>query len=276
MSDTQTKSAALPQAAGFALMAGVAVAATLATADRAALAVGLPFLIVLVTATASSLPGFPFSAICSALVLPLFPDPVTGVGLVMLCSVANQVLVVWHLRRASRWRMVAIFVAGGSAGVPVGVMLLLTLDRAMVLHVLGIVMILVAAQRLLLTQRPRAGTLTVIDLAAGAASGLLAGFCGPMGAPLAMRAGMKPWLRDEMRGSVQPAILLVQVEALICLFLMRGTGLPPILGLSSLVFVPLSLLGCRVGLGVLSRCTDRGFARAVNVAVLTSGVALMI
>lgn len=271
MSDSQTRFNAPLMAAGCALLAIAVFAVMPASVDRAA----LPYAIVLLTAIAASLPGFPFSPIASALLLPLFPDPVELMGLVMLCSLANQLLVVWYLRRAIRWRMVAIFMIGGVAGMPVGVSLLLTLDRAMALHLLGVVMILVAVPRLLLKQRPRPRTLRVIDIAAGAASGLLAGFCGPMGAPLVMRAGMKPWQRDEMRGSIQPTIMLMQLSALICLFLMNGTGLPTITSPGTLIFVPLSLLGCRLGLGLLGRCTDRGFALAVHGAVLASGLVLL-
>ena len=84
------------------------------------------FLAVALAAALASIGGFAFGPICGAMLLPLADTPVGAVQIMLACSVANQALSVWSLRRAIDWRGLLPFLAGGVFGVPVGVHLLLT------------------------------------------------------------------------------------------------------------------------------------------------------
>jgi hypothetical protein len=51
----------------------------------------------------SSIGGFAFSAICSAMLFHLGDDPVQVVQIMMTCSIANQAKMTWELRRDVDW-----------------------------------------------------------------------------------------------------------------------------------------------------------------------------
>ncbi|HEY7578053.1 MAG TPA: hypothetical protein VH855_10690, partial [Acetobacteraceae bacterium] len=57
----------------------------------------------------SSLAGFAFSALCGAMLFQFRHDPVTVVQIMLLCSLANQSLSVWMLRRDVEWRRLRPF-----------------------------------------------------------------------------------------------------------------------------------------------------------------------
>jgi hypothetical protein len=80
---------------------------------------------VFVASTVSSIAGFAFSALCGALLFHLMDSPVYVVHVMLLCSIAMQLLSVASLWRAIDWRSLRVFLVGGFLGVPVGVYLLL-------------------------------------------------------------------------------------------------------------------------------------------------------
>ncbi|MGH7154237.1 MAG: hypothetical protein ACREF3_09925, partial [Acetobacteraceae bacterium] len=75
-------------------------------------------------ALTSGIAGFAFSGICGALLFHLMAGPVAIVRLMMACSIANQAMGVWTVRRGLHWTSLRPFLLGGVVGVPVGVYLL--------------------------------------------------------------------------------------------------------------------------------------------------------
>ncbi|MGE0226663.1 MAG: hypothetical protein AB7F35_21860, partial [Acetobacteraceae bacterium] len=107
---THAAGAVSAQAARLLLSGGAVIslaAAYLFLIDRSSLApAGIaPLLAVLVAASLSSLAGFAFSAISGALLFHLLHAPVTVVEIILLCSVANQMLSVLALWRDIVWRL---------------------------------------------------------------------------------------------------------------------------------------------------------------------------
>ncbi len=84
---------------------------------------------VFVASTLSSIAGFAFSAICGAMLFHLLADPVKVVQVMIVCSIATQLLSVITLRNAIDWRRLGRFLAGGALGLPVGVALLIILPQ---------------------------------------------------------------------------------------------------------------------------------------------------
>lgn len=265
----------LTRAISLPLLAGVTLGALALTADHAGLAGVLPLLAVTLAACAASVVGFAFAALCSAVLLPLIDDPFRVVGIAMLCSIGNQVLMTWRVRHAIRLRALAPFLAGGILGVPLGTFALMQMDTRMLVHALGVLTVLLAVQRLAMRTRTRPQTLIAVDVAFGVLGGIAGGFCGFAGAPVAIRASMKPWDKDMMRGVTQPFILILQIEALTLMTLLRGHGQANALSPENLVFLPLSLAGCLAGLELFRAMTDRQFLTAVNLAILVSGLGLL-
>src|SRR4051812_34289955 len=83
---------------------------------------------VFVASTVSSIAGFAFSALCGALLFHLMDSPVYAVQVMIVCSIAIQLLSVAALWRSIDWPSLPIFLTGGVLGVPAGVYLLLHLQ----------------------------------------------------------------------------------------------------------------------------------------------------
>lgn len=65
---------------------------------------GWPIATVFVAAALSAVAGFAFSAICGALLFHLLGAPVDIVKILLMCSIANQALSIFMLRRDIVWR----------------------------------------------------------------------------------------------------------------------------------------------------------------------------
>src|SRR5260221_1888315 len=92
---------------------------------------------VFVAATVSSIAGFAFSALCGALLFHVIDSPVYAVNVMIVCSIAIQLLSVAALWRSIDWRSLPIFLTGGVLGVPAGVYLLLHLPTGAYRSVIG-------------------------------------------------------------------------------------------------------------------------------------------
>src|SRR5947208_1978102 len=79
---------------------------------------------ILLASGASSIAGFAFSAICGALLFHLMESPVYAVQVMIVCSIAMQLLSVATLWRSIDWRSLPVFLIGGVFGVPGGAWLL--------------------------------------------------------------------------------------------------------------------------------------------------------
>ena len=234
-------------------------------------------LAIFVAAMTSGIAGFAFSGICGAMLFHLMNGPVDIVRVMMACSIANQMMGVWAVRRALHWPSLRPFLVGGLFGVPVGVFLLTDANPMVYEKTIGV--LLVGYCTYMLFRKPIVvrNTSPTGDVLVGAASGLLGGFAGFPGAPTAIRCAMKGWDKDRQRALYQPLILLLQVLALGLIELWSparhaGAGL----GVSALAYLPGSLLGTWWGLTFFKRLNDRQFAVAVNVLLIVSGVTLVV
>jgi uncharacterized protein len=100
---------------------------------------------VFAASTVSSIAGFAFSALCGALLFHLMDSPVYAVHVMIVCSIAIQILSVAALWRTIEWRCLRIFLIGGFLGVPAGVYLLLHLPSTTYRTVIGSLLIIYAA-----------------------------------------------------------------------------------------------------------------------------------
>src|SRR5690349_22066824 len=92
---------------------------------------------VFVASTLSSIAGFAFSAICGAMLFHLLPRPVDIVQIMIVCSIAIQMLSVATLRNVIDWRHLARFICGGLIGLPLGIYLLTHLTSHLYLRCIG-------------------------------------------------------------------------------------------------------------------------------------------
>jgi len=168
-------------------------------------------LAIFVAALTSGIAGFAFSGICGALLFHLMHGPVEIVRLMMACSIANQTMGVWAVRRALHWPSLRPFLLGGLVGVPLGVYLLTHADPRIYERVIGLMLIAYCSWMLIRKPVVVRQTTTLGDLLVGSVAGVAGGFAGLAGVPTAIRAAMKGWDKDRQRALYQPLILILQV-----------------------------------------------------------------
>jgi uncharacterized membrane protein YfcA len=256
------------QAVPLALFIAMVSAIGLADRHRAILfaTIGLASLL-------SSIGGFAFAAICGAMLFHLGDDPVRVVQIMMTCSIANQAKMTWDLRRDVDWGSLRWFLAGGVFGLPIGVWLLLHVDRGPYLLVLGVFLVLYGGY--MLFRRPFvASQSTGCDIGAGFLGGITGGVLGFPGATVTIWCGTKGWDKNRQRAVFQPFILIMQVTALVVISVARS-GHAVAYDPFDLVYVPAGLLGTAVGLACYQKLSDSQFSRVVNLLLIASGVGFL-
>jgi uncharacterized membrane protein YfcA len=230
-----------------------------------------------VAALTSGIAGFAFSAICGAMLFQFRHDTVGVVETMLICSIANQAMSVWLLRREIRLPPLTPFLIGGVIGVPVGVWLLLHLNVQTFKAGLGV--LLVAYSTYMLLRRPITlqRTSRVSDVVAGFVGGMAGGFAATPGAAVSIWCGMKGWDKARQRAVFQPFILAMQFVALASIAALHAKGAPSV-AIPPLAWacVPAGLLGTWWGMALFKRLTDIQFAKAVNLLLIVSGVGLLV
>jgi uncharacterized protein len=225
----------------------------------------------------SSLAGFAFSALCGAMLFQFRHDPVAVVQIMLLCSLANQSLSVWLLRRDIEWRPLLPFLLPGAAGVLCGVFALLHLQVGTYVRVLGCILIVYGCY--MLVRRPV--TLRQAGIAGDAISGFFGGILGGLaatpGAPVSIWCAMRGWDKTRQRALYQPFIMIMQIVALVAIPGMQAGGSAQI-GFPQMVYlyVPAGLIGTTIGFSWFRRMTSRQFNIAVNVLFAMSGAGLLL
>jgi uncharacterized membrane protein YfcA len=236
----------------------------------------LVLIAVFAASTVSSIAGFAFSALCGALLFHLMDSPVYAVQVMIICSIAIQLLGVAALWRSIDWRSLPIFLIGGVPGVPVGAYLLLHLQTSTYRDIIGILLIVYGGYLLLRWPTRSLQTGPVADACAGFLGGLTGGLAGFPGAFVTIWCGLKGWDKARQRGVYQPFILCMQPVSLIVIYLMRPASASAAqLDLKTLAFVPAALLGAWFGLRIFRRLSDRQFEIAVNALLILSGIGLL-
>lgn len=270
--DSGLPSALVIGALGLALVLAEGVMLSMRGEQRAAVALTA----ILVASAASSIAGFAFSAICGALLFHLMDSPVYAVQVMIVCSIAMQLLSVAALWRSIDWRSLPVFLIGGVFGVPAGAWLLLHLTGGVYRDVIGGLLVVYGGYMLL--QRPARPLRTgpIADVGAGFLGGFTGGLAGFPGAFVTIWCGLKGWDKQHQRGVYQPFILCMQPVGLLAIHLMRPASSVGELGWNTIAFIPAALLGTWFGLRIFRRLSDRQFQIAVNLLLVAAGAGLMV
>ena len=225
----------------------------------------------------SGIAGFAFSAICGAIVFQFRSDTLQVLQIMLACSIANQSLSVWALRRDIRRSALAPFLVGGVFGIPAGIWVLLNLNARAYATALGGVLFLYGTYMLFRKPILLRRRCVAADLAAGFLGGLMGGFAATPGAAVSVWCGMKGWDKVAQRAVFQPFILIMQVLTLLIIVAYRrqgmsAVGFPP----TALFCVPAGLAGTWFGLAWFRHLSDRTFRTAVNLLLIVSGAFLVL
>jgi uncharacterized membrane protein YfcA len=185
-------------------------------------------------------------------------DPAPAATLVAVCSVASQAQTlpaVWHAVEGGRvWPMVV----AGVVGVPLGTMLLSSLDPAVFRLCVGVLLIGFSGFMLLGQVRMRlvwGGR--IADAAVGFGGGVLGGFTGLSGVLPVVWATLRGWSKDERRGVFQ-VFNLVILAAVVAWHVVSGLLTAELLRLSALA-LPGTFAGAWLGARVYRRLSDKRF-----------------
>jgi uncharacterized membrane protein YfcA len=260
---------------GAALVALVAYAAMLAATDPAHISLWVMAAIFMAALT-SSIAGFAFSAICGAMLFHLLRDPIHVVGIMMVCSIAGQGMMVWSVRREICWRSLLPFLAGAAIGLPLGVHLLVQSRPGFYMPIIGSLLVIYATfmvfRRPMVLQRQH----VLWDGCVGFLGGNHGGAAAFPGAFVTIWCSFKGWSKERQRGLYQPFILLVQLAGL---GLLSATSLDATarhFRLDGIEYIPATLLGTSCGLACFKWLNDRQFALSVNVLLAVSGQSFLL
>ena len=230
--------------------------------------------IIFLAAAISSTVGFAFSAIAGAMILHYVEDGVEAVQIMMIASIGVQAYSVVGLWRSIRWHRCAPFILGGVAALPIGILLLLNLEPR--IYALAIGSALVAYGLYMLLGRPvliKSGDRPATDALVGALGGITGPLAAFPGACVTIWCSMRGWDKITQRAAYQPYILIMQVIGFGALYLLQG---PATRDPAVFAYALPGLAGAIIGLRIFHALTDLQFQRMINMALVASGIALML
>lgn len=230
--------------------------------------------IIFLAAVISSTVGFAFSAIAGAMILQHVPSGVEAVEIMMIASIAIQAYSVAGLSRSIQWSRCAPFLLGGITALPIGIVLLLSIQPRTYGLALGAALVVYGLFMLL--RRPvrvAAGPRRATDVLVGALGGITGPLAALPGVWLTIWCGMRGWDKVEQRAVYQPYILVMQSVALAALTLVQH---PQRFDPTLFTYALPALAGAAIGLRVFRALSDGQFQRLINLALVASGIALAV
>lgn len=220
------------------------------------------------------LSGFAFGLVAMSFWAWAIP-PEQAAAMAVFGAWAGQVASLLAARRKARLTLLLPFVAGGLAGIPVGVGILPHLDIQLFKAVLGAILLTWCPAMLLAHRLPRitAGG-RLADGAVGVLGGIMCGFGGFSGALPTLWCTLKGFTKEDQRAVIQN-FNLSMLSVTIVIYL--GTGmvsrdmLPLFAIVAPAILVP-AVLGTRLYIGL----TEAAFRRLVLGALTVSGAALLL
>lgn len=221
----------------------------------------------------TGLAGFAMGLVVSGVWLHIL-TPVQTASLIMGYGLLVQGYGIWKLRHALDWRKVAPFIVSGTLGVPIGTLLLPTVNPAHLRIGVGVLLMLYSTYNLARPAlKPVSGGLPA-DLGVGFLNGLLAGLTGLAGVIVVVWCQLRGWSKDVQRTLFQPVIFAT--------FAMTALSLTA-QGLITFDTVKLYLLGLPAlavgtfaGLKLYGLLDEARFRKIILVLLLLSGLALIV
>lgn len=201
-------------------------------------------------------------------------EPQLAAALAVFGALTGQLLSAATVRRGWDWRRLLPFVAGGLAGLPVGLYVLPRLDVTLFKVLLGLLLVVLcpllffAAQLPRITHGGRAG-----DTLAGAAGGVMSALGGFAGVVPTLWCTLRGLGKDQQRSIIQNfnlAILLVTFASYLLAGIATREMLPLFAVVAPAMLIP-SLLGARLYLGI----SEAGFRKVVLGLLTASGIGML-
>ena len=200
-------------------------------------------------------------------------DPKLAAALAVFGALVGQLLAAFTVRRGWDFRALLPFLAGGFAGLPLGLWLLPRLDVPMFKAVLGLMLVVVCPLMFFAARLPRVQGGPAGDTLAGAAGGVMGGLGGFTGVVPTLWCTVRGFDKDRQRAIIQNFNLAMQVVTFgsyLATGIIEPYMLPLLAIVAPAVVIPV-LLGARLYLGI----SDVAFRKLVLGLLAASGVALL-
>lgn len=217
--------------------------------------------------------GFAFGVAASAIWLHRI-DPVHCALMVTGCGVLLHSTTIWPQRHHIEFAKLWPFLAGGVAGIPMGVRLLVFTDAGVLKAAIGIFLLAFGSYALL---SPRLHTYSgggrVADAGVGFLGGILGGIGGYSGVLPTIWTQIRGWPKAAARAVYQPYIIVMHALALagIVWVTLDRAGV-----IMMIAVLPPLLLGTWFGWQLYGRLDDRRFRQALAVLLIVSGLTLVV
>ncbi|QDO98306.1 sulfite exporter TauE/SafE family protein [Ferrovibrio terrae] len=219
------------------------------------------------------LSGFAFAMVASA-VWAWWIDPQLVAAMAVFGGFSGQLLAALTVRRGFDLGLLLPFVAGGLAGIPVGVGILPLLNVDLFKLALGGLLVVICPVMLLAHRLPRVrGGGRLADAAAGFAGGVLGGIGGVSGAIPTLWCTLRGMPKDTQRAVIQNfnlGMLGVTLASYIGTGVITTATLPMLAIVLPAMLIP-TLLGARLYIGI----SEAAFRRIVLGLLTASGVAML-
>lgn len=216
--------------------------------------------------------GFAFGLAASSIWLHRI-DPLHSAILITGCGLLLHLTTIWPQRRHIEPGKLWPFVAGGLAGIPIGVYLLARTDAEVLKIVLGSILLAFGTYALI---APRLYTVSaggrVADAGVGFVGGILGGIGGYSGVIPTIWTQLRGWPKEIARAVYQPYVIIIQGITLagIVWVTFDTAGL-----IMLIVVLPPLLVGTWIGWQLYGKLNDLRFRQALALLLIASGATLV-
>lgn len=215
--------------------------------------------------------GFAYGVVASAIWLhALAPLHVTF--LIVAGGLTLQLGTIWPLRHTLDLRRMWPTLAAVIAGVPLGVLVLIRLEPAVLKDTLGWFLVIYGVYALFAPRMPAVRGGQAADAVVGFLSGVMGGLGGYSGVAPAIWAQLRQWPKDVARAFYQPLIVTAHVATISAIGVLALDRAGAILFALAL---PALALGAWIGWRVYGRLDERRFRQAFSALLVVSGLLLV-
>ncbi len=221
------------------------------------------------------LPVFAMGLVVSGIWLHII-TPIQTATLIVGYGLVTQSYGIWKLRHALSWRKVAPFIIGGAIGVPIGAMLLPSINHINPAYLrtgVGLLLVLYSTYSLAQPAFRRVQSGIRADVGIGVLNGLLGGLTGLTGIIVAIWCQLRGWPKDVQRTVFQPVNLAAMAMTAAALSI-AGVVIAETVKLY-LLGLPVLLAGLWSGFKLYGKLDDAAFRKVMLLLLFVSGLMLI-
>jgi uncharacterized membrane protein YfcA len=234
---------------------------------------GLYLLATFLGGLTNGLAGFALGLVVSGIWLHII-TPIQTAILITSYGVFTQGYGIWKLRHALSWRKIAPFIIGGTVGVPVGAMLLSSINPDYMRIGIGMLLVLYSVYSLARPVFKPVQSSVPADVGIGFLNGLLGGLTGLAGIIVTVWCQLQGWPKDVQRAVFQPVLFVALAMSAVSLAV-AGAATAETIKLF-LFGLPFLLAGTWSGLKLYGKLDDAAFRKIILLLLLLSGLTLIV